>query len=152
LQERDTVLLHANTYVDGYWTDITRTFSVGEPSAESKQMFSAIADARRAALEQIRPGVLARDVDRAARDVLAKHGFAELFTHGLGHEVGFGAINAADIPRLHPRSPDRLRSGMTFNIEPAIYKDGVRGIRHCDVVMVTESEVEVLTPWLPIGA
>lgn len=143
----DFVLIHCNSYADGYWTDITRTFLVGEIDDSKREMYNAVFAARRAALNAIRAGVKAADVDRAARAVLTERGFGEGFRHGLGHGVGFHAINHNAPPRLHPASEDVLETGMVFNIEPAIYIDGCAGLRHCDMVAVTEKGVEVLTPF-----
>ncbi|HKC63943.1 MAG TPA: Xaa-Pro peptidase family protein [Pyrinomonadaceae bacterium] len=143
----DFVLVHCNSYADGYWTDITRTFSVGEIDERKRAMYEAVFAARRAALDTVRAGVKASEVDRATRDVLTERGFGEGFRHGLGHGVGFHAINHNAPPRLHPASEDVLETGMVFNIEPAIYMDGYGGLRHCDMVAVTKKGVEVLTPF-----
>lgn len=145
LEEGDWVMIHANTVGDGFWTDITRTFIAGNPSDQQKKMREAIDEARTAALNAIAPQAHAHAVDQAARDVLKKHGFGAEFKHATGHGVGFAATNPDALPRIHPRSPDVLAAGMTFNIEPAIYIDGIGGIRHCDVVACTESGAEVLT-------
>jgi Xaa-Pro dipeptidase len=145
--EGDLVLVHCNSYIDGYWTDITRTYCLGEPDDRARSMFDAVFDARAAAIEAIRPGARAKDVDLAARDVLTQRGFGEYFTHGLGHNVGFSVISADFPPRLHPASTDLLEVGMTFNIEPAIYIDGYGGMRHCDVVLLGEQGAEILTPF-----
>lgn len=147
LRAGDFVLVHCNSYVDGYWTDVTRTYCLGEPDARQRAMYEAVFAARAAALAAIRPGVRAADVDRAAREVLTARGFGERFTHGVGHNVGFSAISMAFPPRLHPASPDHLEVGMTFNVEPAIYISGYGGLRHCDVVTVTADAAEVLTPF-----
>ena len=143
----DTVLVHCNSYLDGFWTDITRTFSAGVPGRRLRAMYRAILDARDAALATLRPGARAVDADRAARSVLERCGFGSEFTHSTGHGVGFGAIDHNAIPRLHPRSDDVLEAGMVFNVEPAIYLDGVCGIRHCDVVALEHSGPRVLTPF-----
>ena len=145
IEEGDLVMIHANTVGDGYWTDITRTFIAGNPSGEQQKMREAIEEARAAAMAAIAPGVTASLVDKAAREVLRKHGFGAEFKHATGHGVGFAAANPDALPRIHPQSPDVLTAGMTFNIEPAIYIDGVGGMRHCDVVACTESGAEVLT-------
>ncbi len=142
-------MVHANTVGDGLWTDVTRTFVVGQPSDEQRKMYDAIAEARAAALDAIGPAVRASEVDRAARSVLARHGFGSNFKHASGHGVGFAAASPYALPRIHPESPDILKAGMTFNIEPAIYFDGVQGMRHCDVVACTESGFELLTPFHP---
>lgn len=145
LQGGDLVMIHANTCADGYWTDITRTYTVGQPTLRQREIGSAIDEARRAALDVIQPGVAARDVDEAARSVMRAHGFGEAFTHATGHGVGYAAANANSLPRIHPCSPDVLEEGMTFNIEPAAYFDGYGGMRHCDVVAVTGTGCKVLT-------
>jgi Xaa-Pro dipeptidase len=146
LRESDVALVHCNSYGDGYWTDITRTYSLGDTGAR-RGMYEAIFDARDAALAAIRPGARAADVDRAARDVLGARGFGDQFKHATGHGVGFAAIDPNARPRIHPKSEDVLEVGMVFNIEPAIYIDGECGLRHCDVVAVTEGGVEILTPF-----
>ena len=149
----ELVLVHCNNQVGGYWTDVTRTFCLGRPSDEQRRMYDAVSAARSAALAAIHPGARAADVDAAARSTLAKHGYGDdRFPHGLGHGVPFAAISAAERPRLHPRSPDVLAVGSVFNVEPAIYVPGVQGMRHCDVVAVTDGGVEVLTPWLATAA
>ena len=145
IEQDDLVMIHANTCADGYWTDITRTYTAGAPDERQKAMGTAIAEARKAALDVARPGVAARDVDGAARNVMAAHGFGDAFRHSTGHGVGFAAANGNALPRIHPRSPDVLDVGMIFNIEPAAYFDGYGGMRHCDVVAVTADGVNVLT-------
>jgi Xaa-Pro aminopeptidase len=147
LQAGDLVLIHCNSYVDGYWTDITRTYCLGTPDARQQAVYEAVFAARAAALGAISPGACAVAVDRAARDVLDERGFGCYFTHGVGHNVGFSVISADFPPRLHPASRDVLVSGMTFNLEPAIYIPDWGGVRHCDVVTLREDGPEVLTPF-----
>ena len=147
LREGELVLVHCNSYADGYWTDITRTYCLGEPDRRQRAMYEAVFAARAAALAIIAPGVRAADVDAAARAVIASRGFGAQFKHSTGHGVGFAAIDAGAQPRLHPASPDVLLEGMVCNVEPAIYFDGYGGIRHCDVVAVTANGCEVLTPF-----
>lgn len=143
----DLVLLHCNSYADGYWTDVTRTYHIGDPDPRKRLMYDAVIEARASVLDAIRPGVSAAEVDAAARLTLAAHGFAENFRHQTGHGVGFAAIDHKAHPRIHPASDDMLEAGMVFNVEPSIYIDGVGGLRHCDVVAVTATGVEVLTPF-----
>lgn len=147
IEPGDLVLTHCNSYADGYWTDITRTYSSTRADDRQHRMREAVFAARKAALSRIAPGALAADVDRAAREVLGEHGFGPQFKHGAGHGVGFGAISASDKPRIHPKSTDVLEAGMVFNVEPAVYFDGYGGIRHCDMVAVTDKEYELLTPF-----
>ena len=146
IRNGDFVLTHCNSHADGYWTDITRTYCMGQPNERQQRIYDAVFEARQAAIAAIRPGVEARNVDRAARDVMRSHGFGDNFKHPTGHGVGFAAIDHNARPRLHPASEDRLESGMVFNIEPAAYLDGFGGVRHCDMVTVAPRGCEVLTP------
>ena len=143
----DLALVHCNSYADGYWTDITRTYTVGNPKERQHRIQDAVFAAREAAFARIAPGALAVDVDTAAREVLREHGFGPEFKHGAGHGVGFGAISAGDRPHIHPKSTDVLEAGMVFNVEPAVYIDGYGGVRHCDMVAVTDSGYDLLTPF-----
>ncbi|HLV79078.1 MAG TPA: M24 family metallopeptidase [Chthonomonadaceae bacterium] len=141
-------LVHCNSYADGYWTDITRTFCLGTPGERMRTLYEAVLTAREAALESIRPGVRAADVDRAAREVMRHYGFATAFKHPTGHGVGYTAIDHNAPPRLHPKSEEILETGMVFNVEPGLYFDGFGGLRHCDMVAVTAGGMELLTPFL----
>lgn len=147
IDQGDLVLVHCNAYVDGYWTDVTRTYCVGDRDGRQVAIYDAIFAAREAALAAVRPGVAARDVDRAARAVLAERGFGAAFKHSTGHGVGFSAIDHHARPQIAASSDDVLERGMVFNIEPAIYLEGYGGARHCDVVAVTDVGARVLTPF-----
>lgn len=147
IQAGDFVLVHCNSFVDGLWTDITRTYLLGRPDDLQVKLYDAVFRARQAALRAIRPGATGREVDRAARAVLEESGYGAEFTHSTGHGVGFAAIDHTAVPRLHPCSEDRLEPGMVCNVEPAVYLSGVGGLRHCDLVLVTEHGPEVLTPF-----
>lgn len=147
IQPADLALVHCNSYADGYWTDITRTYSLCQPAERSEQIYRAVFEARQAALAAIHPGVRASAVDHAARSILAAHGFEKEFPHATGHGVGFAAIAHNARPRLHPQSQEVLEEGMVFNVEPAVYIEGWGGIRHCDMVTVTSNGAEVLTPF-----
>lgn len=141
------VLVHCNSYADGYWTDITRTYCLGDPDARKRELYDAVFCARDAALRAIGPGVRAAQVDHAARDVFRRRGLEGAFRHATGHGVGLAAVDHHARPRLHPKSPDVLETGMVFNVEPAVYFDNYGGIRHCDMVEVTDGGAEVLTPF-----
>jgi Xaa-Pro dipeptidase len=141
----DLVLIHCNSHADGYWTDITRTYAMGAISQKQEEMYGAVFAAREAALEAVRPGAKAADVDAAARDALRARGFAAQFKHSTGHGVGFAAIDPNARPRIAPDSNDRLERGMVFNIGPGIYFDDFGGLRHCDMVAVTDTGAELLT-------
>jgi Xaa-Pro aminopeptidase len=145
IKEGDLVMIHANTCADGYWTDLTRTYIAGQPSERHRDMRTAICEARAAGLRSIRPGVEGRQVDHAARSVMKAHGLGKAFKHAAGHGVGFAAANPNGRPRIHPLSPDVLGAGMTFNLEPAAYFDDYGGMRHCDLIAVTEDGARVMS-------
>jgi Xaa-Pro aminopeptidase len=147
LERGEPVLVHCNSYVDGYWTDLTRTYVLGPPDGQLMRIYEAIMRARAAAFDVIRPGARAADVDRAAREVLARWGYADAFKHATGHGVGFSAIDHGERPRIHPASSDILESGMVFNVEPGVYIPGLGGVRDCNMVAVTESGYELLSPF-----
>jgi Xaa-Pro aminopeptidase len=142
----DNVLLHCNSYCEGYWTDITRTYFLGEPTPETNTLINAVLEAGSQAFKSVRPGISASRVDDAARHALGRRGFVNSFKHATGHGVGFAAIDHNARPRIHPLSDEMLEPGMVFNIEPAIYLDNL-GIRQCDMVVVTEDAMELLTPF-----
>jgi len=147
IEPGDLVLVHLNSYADGYWTDITRTYSIGKPDERRQEMYRAVFAARQSALDAIRPGARAAEVDTATREVLKTRGFGPQFKHSTGHGVGFSAISANAKPRLHPKSEETMEAGMVVNVEPAVYFEGYGGIRHCDMVTVTEAGAELLTPF-----
>ena len=152
LETGDFVLLHANSCCGGFWTDVTRTFTIGPPDARQQAIAAAIDGAGEAACEAVRPGVRASEVDRRARAVMERNGLGRGFVHGTGHGVGFVAIDHDARPRLHPRSEDVLEAGMVFNVEPGYYEPGRLGIRHCDMVAVTAAGAELLTDFQSTAA
>lgn len=127
---------------DGYCTDCTRTLAFGRIPSELKKVHLLILEAQECALEKIRPGARARDVDRAAREILERAGYGKAFGHGLGHGVG---LEVHERPHLGPKSRDVLQQGMVFTVEPGVYLPGVGGVRVEDMVLVTADGVEVLT-------
>ena len=145
IRENEFVLIHCNSYADGFWTDITRTFCLGEIDGRKREIYEAIFAARQAAIEKIKPGAAASDVDHAAREELKSRGYGKEFRHQAGHGVGFAAIDHNAAPRIHPEPNETLQTGMVFNLEPAIYIENFGGLRHCDVVAVTPDGAKVLT-------
>jgi Xaa-Pro aminopeptidase len=143
----ETILVHCNSYADGFWTDITRTYVLGSPDKEAERALSAVKLASSAALNAIKAGALPSDIDAAGRQVLEQHGFGESAGSATGHEVGFQAISHAAMPIIQPQSNKPLEVGMVFNVEPGIYIPGKLGIRHCDMVAVTDSGYRMLTPF-----
>lgn len=149
IERGDTVLVQMEVGVNGYWAELTRTFFAGDISGEWHQAHEACMAAQDAAVDHIRDGASARSVDAVARDVMRLAGLEQFFKHGLGHGLGFQAINHSATPVLHPASKAVLRSGMVHNMEPAVYKDGRGGLRLNDNVLVRDDGCEVLSVALP---
>jgi Xaa-Pro aminopeptidase len=132
--------------LDGYCSDLTRTVSVGAPTADARRLHAAVREAQQAAVEAVKPGVPASDVDAAARRLLESRGLGEAFGHGTGHGLG---LDVHEEPRIGPPRADsptvQLKPGMVFTIEPGAYVPGLGGVRIEDDVVVTESGCDVLT-------
>jgi Xaa-Pro aminopeptidase len=136
LQVGDIVVVDiGGAYEPGYHSDSTRTYSIGEPRPEVAQQYSVLQRAQRAALEMVRPGVTAEQVDAAARDVLAREGLADFFVHRTGHGIG---LSVHEEPYIVAGNDLPLTAGMAFSIEPGIYFPGRWGARIEDIVVVTE--------------
>jgi len=123
------------SYEPGYNSDSTRTYSIGEPSPEVAQQYSVLQRAQRAAVEAVRPGVTAEQVDAAARGVLAEAGLAESFVHRTGHGIG---LSVHEEPYIVAGNELPLQVGMAFSVEPGIYFPGKWGARIEDIVVVGE--------------
>ena len=135
LQRGDVVVVDiGGPYEPGYNSDSTRTYSIGEPEPDVAQRYSILQRAQRAAVEAVRPGVTAQDVDAAAREVLAAEGLADAFVHRTGHGIG---LSVHEEPYIVAGNDLRLAEGMAFSVEPGIYFPGQWGARIEDIVIVT---------------
>ena len=142
LGNSDIVLIDIGARVNGYCSDMTRTFSYKYSNDTFEKRLEAVINAQLEAIDYIAPGVKASEVDSKARECLRKEGLAKYFIHGLGHGVG---VEVHELPTLSPNSNDVLEKGMVVTIEPGIYFDGVYGIRVEDLVLVTSRGCRVLT-------
>lgn len=127
------------SYEPGYHSDSTRTYSLGEPSTEVAQRYSVLQRAQQAALDAVRPGVTAEQVDAAARDVLTQAGLGDYFVHRTGHGIG---LSVHEEPYIVAGNNLPLTAGMAFSVEPGIYFPGRWGARIEDIVVVTEDGAE----------
>jgi Xaa-Pro aminopeptidase len=137
------IILDYGVILAGYCSDMTRTVHVGQASAAHRRMYDAVREAQLASIEAVRPGVQAGDVDRAGRQLLTKAGYGGYFTHSTGHGVG---MEVHESPRLAKGQTHVLAPGTVITIEPGIYIPDEGGVRIEDMVLVTESGHEVLTP------
>ncbi|MFM1651548.1 M24 family metallopeptidase [Brevibacillus sp. B_LB10_24] len=142
IRQGELLLFDLGVYVDGYASDITRTFAVGDVDDRQKAVYDAVLGANQAAIEATRPGVTLASLDQAARDVITERGYGEYFIHRLGHGLG---IDVHEYPSVHGKNQELTSAGMVFTIEPGIYLPGVCGVRIEDDVLVTDEGVEVLT-------
>ena len=144
VENGDLVLIELATCVNGYWSDLTRTAAVGSAKDEVEQILAIVRDAQQAAVDGVRPGVSAGDIDALARDKIAVQGFSSFFTHHTGHHVGFRYHDPGF--GILPGESAQLRPGMVITIEPGVYiRERGAGARIEDNVLVTESGHEVLS-------
>jgi Xaa-Pro aminopeptidase len=129
------------TTADGYCSDCTRTYAVGEPPAEFVAYYEVLRAAQEAAVAAVRPGVTAESVDAAAREAITAAGYGEAFLHRTGH--GIGVLTHED-PYIVGGNTQLLEPGMAFSVEPGIYLAGRHGARIEDIVVVTAGGVERL--------
>ncbi|TVT50575.1 aminopeptidase P family protein [Amycolatopsis rhizosphaerae] len=127
---------------EGYNSDSTRTYAVGEPrDGDVAETYEVLRRAQRAAVEAVRPGVTAEAVDAAARDLITAAGFGEFFIHRTGHGIG---LDVHEDPYIVAGNALPLEPGMAFSVEPGIYLPGRWGARIEDIVVVTEDGAESL--------
>jgi Xaa-Pro dipeptidase len=147
LKKEMVVLMDGGCTFQGWNSDVTRTRWFGDkPSARFARIYNIVHDAQTAAMERVKPGVLAQEIDRAAREVITKAGFGPQFTHRLGHGIGLEGHEAIYMVEGNDRA---LRPGMVFTIEPGIYLPQELGVRIEDQVMCTEQGIEILTRRAP---
>ncbi|XID92206.1 M24 family metallopeptidase [Paenibacillaceae bacterium WGS1546] len=142
--EGELILFDLGVYADGYASDITRTFAVGEVSGELERIYEAVLQGNLKGIEAIRPGVAFGSLDRAARASIAAAGYGPYFNHRLGHGLG---MDIHEYPSIHANNEDLVQAGMTFTVEPGVYVPGVGGVRIEDDVLVTSEGVEILTSY-----
>ncbi|TCN50404.1 Xaa-Pro dipeptidase [Rhodococcus sp. SMB37] len=123
----------------GYNSDSTRTYSIGEPDSAAAEKIALLEAAQQAAVDAVKPGARAEDIDAAARDLLAAEGLAEVFVHRTGHGIG---LSVHEEPYIVGGNTEPLRAGMAFSIEPGIYFRGEWGARIEDIVIVTDDGCE----------
>ncbi len=140
--EGDTVIIDVGALVDGYHSDMTRSYVIGEPTAEQRETYALVEAAHRAGIAALAPGVAVRDVDGACRDLFGEAGRGDWYLHGTGHGVGL-VIHEA--PFHSQASEDELAAGNVVTVEPGLYRVGFGGFRIEDLLVVTETGSEPLT-------
>jgi Xaa-Pro dipeptidase len=149
IEEGSILLIDGGCGAEGYRSDISRTFLVGEPTDRMREVFAIEKRAQEAALAAARPGVEAQTVDAAARSVIEEAGFGPdyaYFTHRVGHGIG---MDGHEWPYLVRENTLILEPGMTFSDEPGIYIPGEFGVRLEDCMYITEDGASLFTPPSP---
>ncbi|MEE9912169.1 MAG: Xaa-Pro peptidase family protein [Deltaproteobacteria bacterium] len=137
----DFVVIDFGVRYEGYCSDETCTFAIGELTADQKNAYRAVLRAHDEAIAVIRAGIAAADVDALVRRILGDK-YSRYFVHGTGHGVG---LEVHEAPRLAPNSQDVLASGMVVTVEPGLYFPGLWGIRIEDTVLVKKNSCEIIT-------
>jgi Xaa-Pro aminopeptidase len=143
LPKRGFLTLDFGVILDGYCSDMTRTVHMGKALPGERDVYDSVLEAQEAAVAAVAPGVTAGDVDEAARSVLRRAKLDKYFSHSTGHGVG---LEIHEGPRLAAKQKQVLEQGMVITIEPGVYMPGRFGVRIEDMVLVTATGGEVLTP------
>ena len=130
----ELVVFDMGSVLDHYCSDCTRTFAVGEPGDEVREVYELVRRSQQAALEAVRPAASGKEVDAVAREMITEAGYGDRFGHGLGHGVG---LEVHEGPRLSTTSEDDLFEGNVVTVEPGVYLPGEFGVRIEDLVTVT---------------
>lgn len=133
IEHGDAVVVDiGGTMHDGYCSDSTRTYSMGEPDAGYARDFEILHEAQQAATRYVKPGVSCESVDQVARDILSNAGLGELFIHRIGHGIG---LETHEEPYLVSGNATAMEEGFAFSIEPGFYREGQAGARIEDIVI-----------------
>ncbi len=135
IKRGETIIIDMGLRLDGYCSDMTRTVVLGTPDKHTVKIIRLVRQAQSAALKTIKAGILARDADRAAREVISRAGYGRNFGHGLGHGVG---LAVHEPPSLNRKRRNKLQPGMVVTVEPGIYIPGWGGVRLENMVVVEE--------------
>lgn len=144
IESGDVIIHSRQVALGGYRAELERTVIVGEPSDDQVRAFEAARESHQVAMDFIRPGVTAAEVDRVSRDVFREAGFAEYAVHRVGHGLG---ISAHEEPYLRFDNDLVLEEGMVYTVEPGIYLPGLGGFRHSDTVVLTAQGNRAITEY-----
>jgi Xaa-Pro aminopeptidase len=152
LETGDPVVLDFGGIYSGYCVDLTRTAVIGQPTDEFLRLFTAVQQAHTAAVARVQPGIRGSDIDRAAREVLERHGLGAAFSHATGHGLGLEVHEYPRLARVPAEGADIdtfedpvIEAGMIFTIEPGAYVPPLGGVRIEDDVLVGPAGAEILT-------
>lgn len=144
--EGDTVIIDVGALVEGYHSDMTRSYVIGDPTEEQRAIYALVESAQRAGIAALASGVTARAVDSACRDLFVDAGYGDWYLHGTGHGVG---LVIHESPFHSQVSEEELVVGNVVTVEPGLYRVGFGGFRIEDLLVVTETGSQPLTHTVP---
>jgi len=142
IKNNEPVLIDVGVDYLGYKSDLTRTFFLGKINSTVTRAYNIVKEAQEKAIKKIKPAVIISEIDTAARQYITQKRYGGFFGHNLGHGIG---LEVHEDPHISKNEDNRLRTGMVFTVEPAVYLPGKFGIRIEDMVLVTQKGVELLS-------
>jgi Xaa-Pro aminopeptidase len=142
IKKSEPIVIDIGARVEGYGSDLSRTFCLGAPDETFKKVYDTVLAAHNSAIAIIKEGMSGGDADQIARTVIEEGGYSQNFGHGLGHGVG---LVPHELPRLGPKSKDELKDDMVFTIEPGIYIEGWGGVRIEDMVVMEGGKIRQIS-------
>lgn len=142
LKKGESLFIDIGVNCEGYKSDLTRAFFLGKIPSKIREIYDIVRQAQHLAIEKIKPGIKIREIDRSARQHIAKFGYGGFFGHNLGHGLG---LEVHEEPCISPDNETIVQEGMVFTVEPAIYLPGKFGIRIEDDIVVTKQGCRVLS-------
>ncbi|EMF0072548.1 aminopeptidase P family protein [Enterococcus hirae] len=142
IEQGDLITIDFGCYYEGYVSDMTRTFAIGDPGEQLKEIYQIVLEAQLAVLEVAKPGVTGKQLDSVARDYITKHGYGEAFGHSTGHGIG---LEIHEGPNVSVRAEKQFVPGNIITDEPGIYLPGIGGVRIEDDLLITSDGNRVLT-------
>ena len=142
LEKGDFVTIDFGTVKNGYHSDMTRTFVIGQPNEDQKNIYETVLQAQKEAIKKIKPGAKCSDIDLAARNFICKKGYKKYFTHSTGHGVG---LEIHENPNISFKNENALQVGNVITVEPGIYIPGKFGVRIEDFGIVSKDGFENFT-------
>lgn len=142
IREGDSVVIDVGGLVDGYHSDMTRTFLIGQVDPELRAIHDLVLHAQREGVLAIRPGVSGAFIDEVCRSIITQAGYGPDFIHGTGHGVG---LQIHEMPWVRSDFIEPLQCGEVVTVEPGVYRVGVGGVRIEDLILVTATSSQTLT-------
>ncbi|MDP6036957.1 MAG: aminopeptidase P family protein [Candidatus Latescibacteria bacterium] len=145
LQKGDLIIIDCGATHNGYASDITRTFALGDPGDKKREIYNTVLKANEAGKTAVKPNATGEEIDRATRKVITDAGYGEYFIHRTGHGLGLDTHPCHEAPDLMEGCTQPFAAGTTFTIEPGIYIEGLGGVRIEDDVVITEDGYQSFT-------